>query len=180
MTKRPLLAGSLVLLALASGPSHAQGPESAASLDGLRAEVARVGDSLEQVSRALESLVVLQKTNLLLQQLAMEERRVAPLDRELRDARDHARYEADELTRTTAYRDEVKQRADEALRSGVDPDRDLREVMSQMEREVELQEQQLATTERRIQELENELSRARRALLILEERVTEALEALGP
>lgn len=169
-TVRFLLAALVLVL---GGNSWAQNEQ-------LTVEVAKVSRSLEKVSRALETLVQLQRTNLLMQRLEIEERRISPLASELRSSKSKLRNQEEELARITNYGDEIEQQLDEVAGSGVEEEFALKEQKRQLQREIELQTENIALTYRRIQELENDLSRARRTLEILDEQMTEALEQLAP
>ena len=119
MKTSPRLLPALVLAAVLGGTCSAQTPaDPSLRLDELGTEVARVSRSLEQVSRALDTLVQLQKTNLLMQRLVMEERRISPLASDLRSAKSNLRHQEEELARENAYMEEVADRVSDLAGSG--------------------------------------------------------------
>ncbi len=157
------------------GVSQAQQPDELAAL---RGEVVRLNRSLELIHDRLDDLVTLQRTQLLIQRIGIEEQRVAPFSRELRDARSEKRHQEEEMTRLESYRDEVRDGLAELVRSGTDQEGSgYRDELAHTERMLEMQTDQMRTTDSRIAQLESDLDRARRSIEILEEKLIEAFEA---
>jgi chromosome segregation ATPase len=143
---------------------------------------AAVTGALERIGRTLDSLVALQRTNLLLQRILLEERRIEPLSDELRRARDEARSFDDEATALKAERERLEESLVEAVRGGREEEAAaLREQQGMIDRIVEMHAARVESSRARIQQIELDLDRARRSIRILDERLEKAIDdALEP
>ncbi len=174
MSKRVALAIGLAVVC-GSVVVSAQQPDEIAAL---RGEIVRLNRSLELIHDRLDDLVTLQRTQLLIQRIGIEEQRVAPFSRELRDAKSDKRGQEEEMTRLESYRDEVRDGLAELARSGSDQETSgYRDELAHTERMLEMHTDQMRTTDGRIAQLESDLDRARRSIEILEEKLIEAFEA---
>ena len=111
--------------------------------------------SLERIASSLEALVSLQRTTLLLQQVALEERRIAPLKNDLRNAKSRVESHNEELERMKSYLQQIDDQISELVRTGTEPDNALRSERTQVEDYLRIEGAQRDAAERRIMELEN-------------------------
>ena len=177
MTKRWSLVTLCGLLALAClPPAMAQagpGPER----DTLAEQLAGLNRSLERLVVLLESSLENQKVDLLLKRINLRERRLAPLESELRSSRNAIADSESE----TAYLKQMQEQHEETLtreiREGLDrPDSETRAMMAGMESALKMQSQRLEKSQLRIRELEDELAEGREQIAVLDDMLEELLE----
>jgi hypothetical protein len=141
-------------------------------------------DDLAGINRSLERMVVLletalehQEVDILLKRIELKERRLIPLESELRRAE---RSLLDMQSRLKMIQEELEQTEDqlsEEMRQGVDPkDSDARRAREQMERILATENVRAEEFQRRVRMLEDELAEGREDIAILDEQLQELLQ----
>jgi flagellar biosynthesis chaperone FliJ len=161
----------LLGLSLAS-PVAAQGDVGA-----LAEEVAGVNRSLARLVELLEDSLANQRVELVLKRIDLKERRLAPLETELRDAENTVLRTESELQRIEDMREQQERQISRDLRDGSDsPDSDARQMMRKIETMVEFQQARLESGRERMRRLEDALAEGRRDMEVLEDKLAEMLE----
>jgi chromosome segregation ATPase len=173
MNRKLILAGLCVLiLAAASLPARAQ--EDAAQM---AEDVAGLNRSLERMVVLLESLIGNQQVDILLKRIELKERRLAPLESELRRAE---RAMIDVEARLKRMQEEAEEMVDviaDEVRAGIDREgSDSRRTKDQLERVINAESSRVDEMRRRVQQLENELASGRDEIVILDEQLLELLQ----
>jgi len=171
-----ILLGSLLSLIVAT-PAIAQTPPDPAA--SLVKEVEALRKTVEEAVTLLDRALAHQRTEILLKRLDLKERRVVPLESELRHARDGQAASRNELERFEQMIEEIEQRISEEIRSGVDPEEsenrimkgDLEQALAHVRRNVE-------SDEDRVRRLEDELAERLEEIEILEDSLQERLDKL--
>jgi len=142
-------------------------------------EVEALRKTVEEAVALLDRAVAHQRTEILLKRLDLKERRVVPLESELRHARDGLAASRNETERFEQMIEETEHRIAEETRSGVDPDEsenrilkdDLEQALAHVRRNVEADED-------RVRRLEDELAERLEEIEILEDSLQERLDKL--
>jgi len=159
-----VLVGGLLLVGSAF-PSVAQQP--AAEPD-LAREMAGVNRSLEQMAAMLERLLENQKTDLVLKRIEMRERRIAPLETELRERHGELVTSQAELDRLEDLKEDWNDRLREAARTDENAAIELRVMQQQFEQAHGKQNSRHLALEERVRQLEDELAEGREVIQDLE------------
>lgn len=141
-------------------------------------------DDLAGINRSLERMVVLLETmldnqdiDIILRRIELKERRLLPLESELRRAE---RSLLDMQSRLKMIQEELEQTEEqlsEEMRQGVDPqDSDTRRARDQMERILATENSRAEESQRRVRMLEDELAEGREEIAILDEQLQERLQ----
>jgi len=143
---------------------------------GLVGEVAGLRESLDRLVLLLERVAEQQKIDLLLKRIELGERRLIPVASDLRSL--EGDYE-DQKTKVKRYQEMLVQMEDalsEEIRRGVDrPDSEPRQMIPELERELQIEVGRIEDLERRIRRLEDELADGRREISVLDEQLRELL-----
>jgi hypothetical protein len=146
---------------------------------------ARVGQELRGIREALEQLVVLQQvserqreTELVLMQIDLAVRRIAPLEREVAGAKEELRAAEENLQALDRMEEQHEAYLQQQIREGTDtPRSETRMMLESIERTRTGREETMEDTGLRIQLLENELAAKRRRIEILDDRLLDLLES---
>ena len=169
-----LLAVAVPAVALPAAAQQASAPEPAAA--GLVEEVAGLRSSLDRLVVLLERVAEQQRVDLLLKRVELKERRLIPVASDLRSL--EGDYE-DQKAIVTRYGEMLEQMEDalsDEIRRGVDrPDSEPRQMIPQLERELQIEIERIEELERRMRRLDDELADGRREIAILDEQLRELL-----
>jgi len=161
----------LFLAAWLSVPLSAQAPEPEALQ-----QDAGIQQSLERVAAALEALLAYQETDLLLKRIEMRERRIAPLEDELRRHKGDLVTHKAELDRLETLQREWGDRIREAGKT----DENAAEEWKRMEQEFELayrdQSVRYEALQERVRLLEDDLIDRRKQIQDLEARLLDRID----
>jgi hypothetical protein len=149
-----------------------------------REETARLVDDVAGLNRSLERMVVMLETlidnqaiDILLKRVELKERRLIPLESELRRAE---RSHLDMQSRVKMIQEELEQQEDalsEEMRKGIDhQDSETRRAREQMERILATEMSRADEFQRRVRLLEDELAEGREEIAILDEQLQELLQ----
>lgn len=153
-----------VMLGSTPSPSETGVPEAASTRE------------IERVARALEALVRVERAQLAVLRLSLEEQRISPLNDELRRVRGDLRDGAEEIAQWNAMREQQERAASEATRAGRSEEAsELRAMIEQADEMIRSREDRLRGLERRIFELQDEIERARKGLAALEGKLEDLL-----
>ena len=176
---KPWIAGvslAVALLTVALPAAAQQGRPSGEESAGLVEEVAGLRNSLDRLVVLLERMAEQQKIDLLLKRVELKERRLIPVASDLRSLEGE---QEDQKVTLARYREMLEQMEDalsEEIRRGVDrPDSESRQMIPQLERELQIEEARAEELERRMRRLEDELADGRREIAILDEQLRELL-----
>jgi hypothetical protein len=133
----------------------------------------------------LEQLVVLQQvserqreTELVLMQIDLAVRRIAPLEREVAGAKEELRAAEENLQALDRMEEQHEAYLQQQIREGTDtPRSETRMMLESIERTRTGREETMEDTGLRIQLLENELAAKRRRIEILDDRLLDLLES---
>lgn len=169
-----LLAAALLAAVLPAAAEQAGQP--GAAPPGLVEEVAGMRSSLDRLVVLLERVAEQQKVDLLLKRVELKERRLLPVASDLRSLEgDHE----EQKVIVTRYREMLEQMEDalsDEIRRGVDrPDSEPRQMIPELERELQIQIERIEDLERRMRRLEDELIDGRREIAVLDEQLRELL-----
>jgi chromosome segregation ATPase len=162
----------LLILGTASMPSRAE-----EDMDDLVDEMADINRSLERMAVLLETLIGNQQVDILLKRIELQERRLAPLESELRRG-ERALIDIEaRLKRMQEEREEMENVLAEEVRDGIDREEsETRRMKSQLDRVVESESARVEEMRRRVLRLEDELSDGRDEIVILDEQLQELLQ----
>jgi hypothetical protein len=142
-------------------------------------EVAALRKTMEQAVVLLDRALVHQRVELLLKRLDLKERRVLPLESELRGARDELTASRNELARFEMILEETEQGISQEVRDGTDqPDSENRRLKQDLEQAVAHVQRNLESDEQRVRQLEDELAERLEEIELLEDSLQERLEGL--
>lgn len=179
MKKSHVVAAIMILAALLwtapPGPG-AQVPEDE--------QVGRLVDQMEGINRSLGKLVILlersldnQQVDVLLKRIDLKDRRLVPLEAELRKAEREVEEHDGWFRHMREEKEQLEERLREANRDGNAEDaRIAREMLDQVARVVEEQQNQAGTLRDRVRRLEDTLAAGREDLEVLEEMLRDRLE----
>jgi chromosome segregation ATPase len=140
-------------------------------------DLAGINRSLERMVVLLETMIDNQDTDILLRRIELKERRLIPLESELRRAE---RSLLDMQSRLKMIQEELEQQEEqlsEEMRQGIDPqDSDARRAREQMERILETENSRAEEFERRVRMLQDELAEGQDEIAILDEQLQELLQ----
>ena len=175
---KPLLALVLLAAAAAVTPAAAQGDEESAPLPvDVGAELRALRRSVDQLARSFEALTRLQRAEVWLQRIVIAERRIEPLERELRDARSARDDRGRESGKLSTMLRELEKNIDAAQLAGNESElRQHRNQKDLIEQMLELREDERRDFEARVLDLDAQLARAREAISALEEQLDGLLE----
>jgi hypothetical protein len=174
---RTILLGSLLSLLPAAGPVTAQEATNAAP--DLVKEIEALRKSVQEAVGLLERALAQQRAELLLKRLDLKERRVVPLESELRRARDAVTTTRSEVERFEQMEEETESRIADAVRSGTDrEDSDDRILAGQLEAALSQVRRALESEEDRVRRLEDELAERLDEIEILEDSLRRRLDDL--
>jgi chromosome segregation ATPase len=154
--------------------------------DRLIQEVAGLRKAVERVTLLLDELAKTQRLDGLFKRIELKERRLAPIEAELRAARRELVTQQELMTRLNANLDDLENRFREESQSGSDdPEKESDyKVMSQdLEAQINAKGTALTALESRIRTLENDLNEGRAELRGFEDHLQQALtskERTGP
>jgi chromosome segregation ATPase len=162
----------LSILAIASMPVAAQTDQAA-----LAEEMAGINRSLERMVLLLETLIGNQEQDILLKRIELMERRLAPLESELRRA-ERAMIDVEaRVKRMQEEREEMEDVIADEVRSGTDQEfSEARRMKDQLDRVIEAEGARVEEMRRRVRKLEDELADGREEILILDEELRELLQ----
>jgi flagellar biosynthesis chaperone FliJ len=173
-------AAILVLVVVFSGASsYAQHPASdpPATIEGIE----RLNAHLEDIARSLREIRSNQQLLLMLRQIELLERRLAPLEDEHRRAQDDVRATNEQIAQMAGMAERYREEVDRAVRSGADPLQvPERAEVEHIETMLELQRERLEAAEQRVIEADNDLARGRRRIEILDDKLEELMEEFDP
>lgn len=170
--------GGLLIMAMA-GTAMAQ--ESPGSGTDLVREVAALRKSVEELVSLLDGAVHHQRVELLLKRLELKQRRVSPLEGELRGARQQLNDLENERRHMEGMLEESQAAVTEDIRSGTDrPDSENRAMVEQGETALKFIDGEIESEERRIRDLEDEIVDGREAIETLENTIEELFATLLP
>jgi flagellar biosynthesis chaperone FliJ len=173
---RSILLGSLLAL-IPAAPATAQTATDPAPK--LVKEVAALRKTLEEAVALLDRALAHQRTELLLKRLDLKERRVVPLESELRSARDALDASGNEVEQFEQMLDEAEQQISEEIRDGADRENSESRVLKQnLEQALAHVRRNLESDEDRVRRLEDELAERLEEIEILEDSLQERLENL--
>lgn len=139
-------------------------------------EMSGVNRSLDQLVRLMESILEQQKTDLLLKRIEMKERRVSPLEAEMRNARNTASGISTEIERLQAMLDEWESAHRRAVRDGKEAvAAEQLEMINQVRSNLEIEILSRDDFERRARDLEDEIALHRRVIEVLDDMLAEKL-----
>jgi predicted RNase H-like nuclease (RuvC/YqgF family) len=173
MNRNWILAGlSLALITIAAMPARAQ-----EGVGQLADDLAGINRSLERMAGMLEILIGNQQVEILLKRIEMKERRLAPLESELRRAeRALVDLEA-RVKRLNDEREELEDVLAEEMREGIDLEgSETRRMQEQLARVAEMEAGRVEEYRRRVLRLEDQLADGRDEILILDEQLMELLQ----
>ena len=173
MNRNWTLAGlCLALIAIAAMPAGAQEPS-----EKLAEDIAGIDRSLERMAVLLETLIGNQQIDILLKRIELKERRLAPLESELRRAERALIDIESRVKRMNEEREELEDVVDEEIRDGVDQaGSEARRMQEQLARVVEMETGRVEEYRRRVIRLEDQLAEGRDEILILDEQLMELLQ----
>ena len=173
---RSILLGTL-LSPIVAIPAIAETPsDSAASLV---KEVEALRKTVEEAVTLLDRALAHQRTEILLKRLDLKERRVVPLESELRRAHDGLAASRNELERFEQMLEETEQRISEEIRSGVDPEESENRILKgDLEQALVHVRGSVESDEDRVRRLEDELAERLEEIEILEDSLQERLDKL--
>jgi len=173
MKRKWILAGlCLVVLAIAVSPARAQDASGQ-----LAEDVAGINRSLERMANLLETLIGNQQVDILLKRIELKERRLAPLESDLRRAERALIDIESRVKRLNEEREELDDAVDEEVRAGVDSEgSEARRMRDQLERVVEMEAGRVEEYRRRVLHLEDQLAEGREEIAILDEQLMELLQ----
>ena len=164
----PLLAALLwSSSAIATDPQ----PAGAAEIPG---QLAALNDKFDRLLEAMDLFRQNQETDLLIRRIELEQRRIAPLDNELRKAQAEARETEQQIEQGEQMLEEER----EGLRDLVDADEQevMREQLDEWQRHLERERGRLESIHDRVRRLEDDLSDARETIDDLDARLLERLD----
>jgi septal ring factor EnvC (AmiA/AmiB activator) len=169
MNRQWILAGLCVLLFLAVSPPILSQDEAE--------DMAGINRSLERMVVLLETLIGNQQVDILLKRIELQERRLAPLESELRRG-ERAMIDVEaRLKRMQEEREAMEDVIAEEVRDGIDKeDSEARRMKNQLDRVLESESSRVDEMRRRVQRLEDELADGRDEILILDEQLRELLQ----
>ena len=168
--------GGLVVVALMA-PALAQ-PSSESTPD-LAREVEALRRSVERAVVLLDRALAHQGAQLLLKRIELKERRVVPLESELRRARDELAGAESEIERLEIMLDNAEDSVSEDIRAGTDrADSENREMKSGIEHALVYARAQVETELDRVRRLDDDLSERLEKIEILEDSLERRLEQL--
>lgn len=142
----------------------------------LAQEVAGVNRSLDRLVQMLSTMLEQQKIDLLLKRIEMRERRVLPLEQELRSARNAASEIVVEIDRLQAMLDEGESSAREALRDGQEIEaREIGQMVTQIRLNLNVVVASRDEHQRRARDLEDQIGIQRREIEDLDDLLIEHL-----
>lgn len=144
--------------------------------DDITRELRRLNDQLQQIGVSLDALLANQKAQLIVRRIELEERRLAPLDREVRGARGDVRNKEAEIRQTRTYRDTTEEELEAAIRAGEELDGPQRSELKLMDEMIKNLETELGAFQSRVFELEDDLARGRERVESLDEQLMELLD----
>ena len=125
----------------------------------------------------LESSLANQQVDLLLKRIDLKERRLAPLEAELREAEQAAVRSASEIRRLEELREQQERQVSRDVREGSDhPDSEARRMMQKIDATFEYQSSRVEEEQARVRRLEDQLAEGRDEIVILEELLQELLQ----
>jgi hypothetical protein len=176
MALRSIVPGALLFVILAA-PAIAQ--TTTESDSDLVKEVAALRKTMEEAVALLDRALVHQRVELLLKRLDLRERRVLPLESELRAARDGLTASRNEVERFELILEETEQRISEEVRDGTDsPDSENRRLQQDLEQALAHVRRSLESDEERVRRLEDDLADRLEEIEFLEDSLQERLDSL--
>lgn len=176
MAVRSIVPAALLFVFLAA-PAVAQTPTETGS--DLVKEVAALRKTMEEAVALLDRALVHQRVELLLKRLDLKERRVLPLESELRGARDGLTASRNEVERFELIVEETEQRISEEVRDGTDrADSENRRLKQDLEQALAHIRRNLESDEERVRRLEDELGDRLEEIEVLEDSLQERLDSL--
>lgn len=173
---RSFVSGALLLM-MFGAPAIAQSTTETDS--DLVREVAALRKTVEKAVALLDRALVHQRVELLLKRLDLKERRVLPLESELRAARDAVTASRNEVERFELILEETEQRISQEVRDGTDqPDSENRLLKQDLEQALAHGRRNLESDEERVRQLEDELASRLDEIEILEDSLQERLDSL--
>jgi chromosome segregation ATPase len=171
---RKLILALICLLVLGAGSISARAEE---DMSGLVDGMAGIKRSLERMAVLMETLIGNQQVDILLKRIELKERRLAPLESELRRA-ERALIEIESrVKRMNEEREELDDVVDEEIRDGIDPaGSEARRMQEQLARVIEMEAGRVEEYRRRVMRLEDQLAEGRDEILILDEQLMELLQ----
>ena len=140
-------------------------------------EVAGLRASVEELVRMLDRYMSYQQTELLLRRIDLKQRRLAPLEREVRSRRDQADNRREELAQFDEMERQVREQIQDEIRSGVDsPESETRRWEEELELRRKMAEERLEELEQTILETEGDMLALQRELLALEDLLADLLD----
>jgi hypothetical protein len=173
MNRKPILALlCLLIIGAAVTPSHAQ-DDTKALVD----EMAGIKHSLDRMALLMETLIGNQQIEILLKRIELMERRLAPLESELRRAERAVIDVEARVKRMQEEREEMEDAIADEIRSGIDQeDSEARRMKEQLDRVIEVEGARVEEMRSRARKLEDELADGRDEILILDEQLKELLQ----
>ena len=139
-------------------------------------EVAGLNRSLEEIATLLSLLLKQQHVDILIKRIELKERRLSPLQSELRGTQDERTSVQEEIKGLEAFRKETERQLDEQAQTGLDTlDSDERRMLREMELRSERLTERLERLDQRAIELENDFAASREEITILDEMLAEQL-----
>lgn len=173
MNGKSLLAGlCLVVLTIAATPARAQ------DASGQLAEnIAGINRSLERMVAMLETLIDNQRVDILLKRIELKERRLEPLESELRRTERAITDVEARIKRLNEEKEELDDAIADDVRAGTDSeDSESRRMKMQLERVIETENARTEDMRRQVNRLEDQLADGREELAILDEQLQALLE----
>jgi len=164
----------IALVLVGTSVSYAQAEP--AELPRLTEEVAGVNRSLDRLVGLLVTMLEQQKTDLLLKRIEMKERRVLPLEQEMRRARNTASNIGVEIDRMQAMIDDAESSQRKALRDGREREgKELDQMITQLSLNYDVEVASRDEHERRARDLEDQIALHRRDIEVLDDLLMEQL-----
>jgi chromosome segregation ATPase len=167
---------AVVALAFAVQPTATQQPAAGTGREMLE-EVAGVRESLDSLVGMLAELLDNQQVELVLKRIDLKQRRLAPLERDLRSGEGSISSRKGELQELAQMLEETEDRIQDQVREGTDhPDSEDRLMARQVEQQIRFLNGQLQQSMGRQSMLMDELADERRELEILDDILRDLLD----
>jgi hypothetical protein len=140
-------------------------------------QVAGLNRSMQRLVTLLERSLDQQEADLLLKRIDLRERRLAPLERELRSTKSGLLNDEAEMARVREMLEQQQDTLQREIREGTDrPNSDTRRLIADLELAVKTESDRHEALRRRVRELEDELAEGRERIEILEEFLQQLIE----
>ena len=177
---RKILAVGALLIAMGGTLAAAPAPQAAGNPAELVEHVAGLQRSVDRLVDLLAYYLEHQEADLLLKRIELRERRLAPIEGELRKARREVVELNTQLDQLREMAAEEERLLRETIRD-VDDDysKQIRSQLAQLGRAISMEESRLEDLEMRVRDLEDELAEGREELEILDELLAELIQERG-